>query len=92
MENNLGGTGLDRFALLTRIATFVALAGVVAALVVLPVIGGIGLATRNSAQAFSSLPSDLTKVPLPQQNTIVDSNGGPKEICKRSSDSRLCKG
>ncbi len=75
MENNLGGTGLDRFGLLTRMVTFVALAGVVAALVVLPVIGGLGLATRNSAQAFSSLPSDLTEVPLPQQNTIVDSNG-----------------
>jgi membrane peptidoglycan carboxypeptidase len=75
MENNLGGTGLDRFGLLTRMATFVALAGVVAALVVLPVVGGIGLATRNSAQAFSNLPSDLTQVPLPQQNTIVDSNG-----------------
>jgi membrane peptidoglycan carboxypeptidase len=75
MENNVGGTGLDRFGLLTRMITFVALAGVVASLVVLPVIGGIGLATRNSAQAFTSLPSDLTKVPLPQQNTIVDSNG-----------------
>jgi membrane peptidoglycan carboxypeptidase len=75
MENNLGGTGLDRFGLLTRMATFVALAGVVAAFVVLPVIGGIGLATRNSAQAFSNLPSDLTQVPLPQQNTITDSNG-----------------
>jgi membrane peptidoglycan carboxypeptidase len=75
MENNVGGTGLDRFGLLTRMITFVALAGVVASLVVLPVIGGIGLATRNSVQAFTSLPSDLTKVPLPQQNTIVDSNG-----------------
>ena len=75
MENNLGGPGLDRFGLLTRMVTFVALAGVVASLVALPVIGGIGLATRNSANAFSSLPSDLTQVPLPQQNTIVDSNG-----------------
>ena len=75
MENSGGGTGLDRFGLLTRMITFVALAGVVASLVVLPVVGGIGLATRNSAQAFSNLPSDLTKVPLPQQNTIVDSNG-----------------
>jgi membrane peptidoglycan carboxypeptidase len=55
--------------------TFVVLAGVVAALLVLPVVGGIGLASRNSAQAFSNLPSDLTEVALPQQNTIVDSNG-----------------
>jgi membrane peptidoglycan carboxypeptidase len=55
--------------------TFVALAGVVAALMVLPVVGGIGLATRNSAQAFSNLPSDLTQVPLPQQNTLLDADG-----------------
>ena len=75
MENNLKETGLDRYGLLTRIATFVALAGVVAALVVLPVVGGIGIATRNSAQAFSSLPSDLTQVPLPQQNTLLDADG-----------------
>jgi membrane peptidoglycan carboxypeptidase len=75
METNLGGTGLNRFGLLTRMTTFVALAGVIAALIVLPVVGGVGLATRNSAQAFSSLPSDLTQVPLPQQNTIVDSDG-----------------
>lgn len=75
MENNLGGTGLNRFGLLTRMTTFVALAGVVAALIVLPVVGGVGLATRNSAQAFSNLPSDLTQVPLPQRNTIVDSDG-----------------
>ena len=75
MENNLGGNGLDRFGLLTRMATFVALAGVVAAFVVLPVVGGVGLATRNSAQAFSSLPSDLTQVPLPQQNTLLDADG-----------------
>jgi membrane peptidoglycan carboxypeptidase len=75
MENNLGGTGLDRFGLLTRMTTFVVLAGVVAALIVMPVVGGVGLASRNSAQAFSNLPSDLTQVPLPQRNTIVDSDG-----------------
>jgi membrane peptidoglycan carboxypeptidase len=56
-------------------ATFVALAGIVAALIVLPVVGGVGLATRNSAQAFSSLPSDLTQVPLPQRNTMLDADG-----------------
>jgi membrane peptidoglycan carboxypeptidase len=75
MEKDLGGTGLNRFTLLTRMTTFVALAGVIAALIVLPVVGGVGLATRNSAQAFTNLPSDLTQVPLPQQNTIVDSDG-----------------
>lgn len=75
MEKNLGGSGLNRFSLLTRMTSFVALAGVIAALVVLPVVGGIGLATRNAAQAYSSLRSDLTQVPLPQRSTIVDSDG-----------------
>jgi membrane peptidoglycan carboxypeptidase len=75
MENSFGATSLNRFGLLTRMATFVALAGVVAGLMVLPVVGGVGLATRNSAQAFSSLPSDLTQVPLPQQNTLLDADG-----------------
>ena len=75
METNPVETGLDRIGLLTKMATFVALAGVVGALVVLPVVGGVGLATRNSAQAFSSLPSDLSQVPLPQQNTLLDADG-----------------
>ena len=75
MDNSFGETGLNRFGLLTRMATFVALAGVVGALIVLPVVGGIGIATRNSAQAFTGLPSDLTQVPLPQQNTLLDADG-----------------
>lgn len=66
---------LSRFGLLTKMATFIALSGMVAALIVLPVVGGIGLLSRNSAQAFSNLPSDLTQVPLPERNTIVDSDG-----------------
>jgi membrane peptidoglycan carboxypeptidase len=75
MGNNSGKTALSRFGLLTKMVTFVTLAGVVAALMVLPVVGGIGLTTRNSAQAFSNLPSDLTQVPLPQQNTLLDADG-----------------
>lgn len=75
MGNNRLDTGLNRFGLLTKIMSFIALAGIVTALIVLPVAGGIGLASRNGAQAFSSLPSDLTQVPLPQQNTILDAKG-----------------
>ncbi len=55
--------------------SFTALAGLVAAMIVLPVVGGVGLVSRNSAQAFSNLPSDLTQVPLPQQNTLLDAQG-----------------
>lgn len=75
MGNNRLATELNRFGLLTKMVTFIGLAGIVSALIVLPVAGGIGLASRNSVQAFSSLPSDLTQVPLPQQNTILDAKG-----------------
>ncbi|MBV5268129.1 MAG: penicillin-binding protein, partial [Burkholderiaceae bacterium] len=75
MGNNRLGTELNRFGLLTKMVSFIALAGIVTALIVLPVAGGVGLASRNGAQAFSSLPSDLTQVPLPQQNTILDAKG-----------------
>ena len=75
MGNNRLDTGLNRFGLLTKMMSFTALAGIVTALIVLPVAGGVGLASRNGAQAFSSLPNDLTQVPLPQQNTILDAKG-----------------
>jgi membrane peptidoglycan carboxypeptidase len=75
MGNNRLPSELSRFGLLTKMVTFIGLAGIVTALVVLPVVGGVGLASRNSAQAFTSLPGDLTQVPLPQQNTILDAKG-----------------
>ena len=71
----IGENTQSRFGLLTRMATFVALAGLVGAFIVLPVVGAVGIATRNGANSFENLPSDLTEVPLPQQNTIVDSDG-----------------
>jgi len=52
---------------------YTVLAGLVASLIALPVVGGMGLSTRNGVQGFQGLPADITQVPLPQQNTIVDS-------------------
>ena len=54
MGNNRLPSELSRFGLLTKMVTFIGLAGIVTALVVLPVVGGVGLASRNSAQAFTS--------------------------------------
>ena len=51
---------------------YTTLAGLIAALIALPVVGGMGLSTRNGVRGFQSLPADITQVPLPQQNTIVD--------------------
>lgn len=66
---------LTRLELLSRMAMFVGLAGIVAALAILPVVGTSGLLMRNTAQGFQNLPSDLTQVPLPQQNVITDIHG-----------------
>jgi len=54
---------------------YTTLAGLIAALITLPVVGGMGLSTRNGVRGFQSLPADITQVPLPQQNTIVDTKG-----------------
>ena len=64
-----------RFSLLVKMGIFVCVAGLVAAVATVPVVGTLGLLTRNSANGFSNLPADITEVPLPLQNTITDSQG-----------------
>ena len=54
---------------------FIAFAGLIAGIAAIPIVGTLGAVTRNSANSFSQLPSDLTEVPLPLQNTITDSEG-----------------
>jgi len=73
MSKSTPASQTSRFRLAGRMAIFIVLAGLVASLVALPIVGGIGLTTRNGVRGFQSLPADITEVPLPQQNTIVDS-------------------
>ena len=63
----------SRLRLAMNMVLYTVMAGLVASLVALPVVGGMGLSTRNSIRGFENLPADLTEVPLPQQNTILDS-------------------
>jgi len=65
----------SRLPLVVQMTIYIVLAGLVASLIALPVVGGVGLTTRNGVRGFQSLPADLTEVPLPQQNTVVDSKG-----------------
>ena len=51
------------------------LAGLVAALIALPLVKGISQATRDQLNGDSSLPADITQIPLPRQNTLVDAKG-----------------
>jgi len=61
--------------LVAKMLIFVGIAGLVGGIAVLPVVGTLGLITRNSATGFADLPADITQVPLPLQNTILDSQG-----------------
>jgi len=67
--------GFSRAELATKMFIVSAMAGITAAVAALPAVGGIGLATRNGVEGFQNLPADLTRVPLPQQNVILDKNG-----------------
>ena len=64
-----------RFGLLAKFAIFIGVAGLVAGVAALPIVGTLGIITRNSASSFSNLPADITQIPLPLQNTITDAQG-----------------
>ena len=51
------------------------LAGVLVAGLALPVAASLGLAARESAQAFNDMPADLDIQPLAERSRIVDASG-----------------
>jgi len=65
----------NRFGLLIKMGIFIGIAGLIAGVAAIPVVGTLGLLTRNSANSFANLPADITQVPLPLQNTITDAQG-----------------
>lgn len=52
-----------------------ALAGLVLAAVLLPVVGGTGLAARTAVSTFRSLPKQLPNFQLPQRSRLYAANG-----------------
>src|SRR5947209_17399232 len=62
----------QRVALLTAVA---AVAGILLAGMLLPVVGGVGLLARTGANDFESLPSVLKESPLPQVSRILAADG-----------------
>ncbi|MQS08920.1 transglycosylase domain-containing protein [Streptomyces alkaliphilus] len=52
------------------------LAGAVLAGLALPAVGSLGLAAKTTIQGFDELPVNLTRPPLSQKTTILDSEGG----------------
>jgi membrane peptidoglycan carboxypeptidase len=50
-------------------------AGIIIGGMLLPFVGGVGLAARSATNAFARLPADLKAQPLPQVSRILASNG-----------------
>jgi membrane peptidoglycan carboxypeptidase len=62
----------------TRLALFLGLSvlsGLLVAGLALPVVGGMGLAARESANGFHSLPAELQIPPLPERSRILSADG-----------------
>jgi membrane peptidoglycan carboxypeptidase len=52
-------------------------AGILAAGILLPFVGGVGIAARTASNDFENLPTDLKEAPLPQVSKVVTANGKP---------------
>ncbi|NED99110.1 transglycosylase domain-containing protein [Phytoactinopolyspora halotolerans] len=51
------------------------LSGVLLAGLALPVVAGVGLMARETAQTFQEMPSELAHLPLPERSTVLDADG-----------------
>jgi membrane peptidoglycan carboxypeptidase len=63
---------------ISRVALFLgasALSGLLVAGLVLPVLGGLGIAARASADGFENLPAELETPPLPERSRILAADG-----------------
>ena len=59
----------------TRLLVFSAVAGLVLAGVLLPLVGGAGLFARNATVSFNNLPADLKAPPPPERSRLVAADG-----------------
>ena len=68
----------DDAGFVSRLVLFVlisGLCGLLVAGVTLPVLGGLGLVARDSANGFESLPAELEIPPLPERSRILAADG-----------------
>ena len=66
------------FGVLGRLGLFLVfavIAGLLAGLAGLPIVGGLGVASRDAIGGFESLPDALSEPPLPQHSTILAADG-----------------
>src|SRR5437763_8818753 len=60
---------------LPRLLVFSAVAGLVLAGVLLPLVGGAGLFARNATVSFNNLPADLKAPPPPERSRLLAADG-----------------
>ncbi|RKS10654.1 membrane peptidoglycan carboxypeptidase [Nocardiopsis sp. Huas11] len=76
-----------RTTALLRLTGTAAMAGVLCAALVLPWVGAIGVAGRDVASAFMSLPADLDPPPLSERILLTDADDEPiAEVARRERD------
>src|SRR4051812_42451693 len=51
--------------------------GLLLAILCLPLVGGVGLGAKSTADTFNDLPAELFAPPLPERSVILDRNGAP---------------
>src|SRR3954451_19964739 len=51
--------------------------GLLLALLCLPLVGGVGLGAKSTADTFNDLPAELFAPPLPERSVVLDRNGAP---------------
>lgn len=69
---------LDAPAVLRRLGLLlgvIVVAGLVAALIAMPFVGGLGVLTKSAVQNFEALPASLDTPPLPQRTVLLASDG-----------------
>jgi membrane peptidoglycan carboxypeptidase len=66
------GSALHRSALVVVCSV---LAGLLVAAAAFPLVGGLGMLARASAESFSKLPAELREDPLPQRSKILAADG-----------------
>jgi len=80
-----GGLVVNRRTITRAVLTATA-AGVVLALLMFPLVGGVGLFAKSSADHFLDLPSDLVTPPLPQSSRILAADGSQIALLKGSTN------
>ncbi|GAA4562200.1 transglycosylase domain-containing protein [Planotetraspora kaengkrachanensis] len=72
-----GKSRASAFWNLLRLIAAAGVAGLLAAAVVLPAVGGAGVTVKSATEALRLAPEDLPEPPLPEKTTFLDAKGKP---------------